>query len=280
MSSRPLMSAVAAQQKAMATLAHENRVLRLQLAFVARLAGVTEHLAAIRKECDADNPAQPVPNPASQPATESTEETVTPLAYDNPNTPGATSNANKDVGAAATTTPMAPGTAIPTNPYNDLVDVTAPVSGTETHIPNNQTRIESDVRVGDPMNPEMAFPLNPAFGDAGLQAPAKAPASGEMSQTKGASRTLASLRLAKLRIEAGLAQGDEFEVTAAIEADGSIGMGDIQNEIRTLSQVARVSKRQQRPANLVPKAAAQTPRVSLQSTAAQTDDDDDDSLFF
>lgn len=274
------MSAVAAQQRALASLEQENRVLRLQLAYVARLAGVSEQLAAIRKECDADNPAQPVPNPASQPASESTEQTVTPEAYDNANSPGQTSGANEHVPAAATATPMDVGTTMPTNPYNNLVDVTAPVSGTETHVPNEQTRIETDVRVGDPMNPETAFGLNPAFGDPNLQSPAGPPKSGEMSQT--GSRTMAAFRLAKLRLQAGLAQGDEFAVVASIEGDRNLTQGMIENEIKTLSGVIRASAaRQQRPANLVPKAAAQRPRVSLQSTAAaQVDDGDAEDLFF
>lgn len=277
--SRPLMQAVAAQQRAMANLEHENSVLRLQLAYVARLAGISDQLSAIRKECDADNPAQPVPNPASQSASESTEEAVTPEAYDNANTPGQTPGANAHVPAAATATPMDVGTSMPTNPYTNLVSVTAPVSGTETHVPNEQTRIETDIRVGDPMNPETAFPINPAFGDTNRQSPAKAPASGEMSQT--GSRTMAAFRLAKLRLQAGLTNGDEFEVVASIESS-NMTERDMANEIATLSQVAKAASARRRPANLVPKAAAQRPQVSLQSTASASsgyDDGDAEDLF-
>lgn len=279
---RPLMSAVAAQQKLLEKLAHENEVLRLQLAYVARLAGITEHLSAIRREADADNPAQPVPNPASQSATESTEETVTPKAYDNANKPGLTPGANDGVPAMSTATPMDVGTSVPTQPYNNLVDVTAPISGTETHVPNEQTRIETDVRVGDPMNPETAFPLNPAWAkEPNLQSPAGPPKDGEMSQTKGASRTMAAFRLAKLQIEAGLARGgDEFAVVAAIEGNQHYTLDRIQHEIIVLESVKKSASTRQRPANLVPRAASQQPKVSLQSTASASRNDDDDSDLF
>lgn len=277
---RPLLNVVAAQQKLISDLGREIGTLRLQLAYVARLAGITDHLAAIRREADADNPAQPVPNPASQSASESTEETLKPGANDNPNTPGLTPGANTGVPAKTTTTPMDVGTTLPTNPYTNLQDVTAPVSGTETHVPNEQTRIETDVRVGDPMNPETAFPINPAFGETNRQSPAKAPASGEMSQT--GSRTMASFRLAKLRIQAGLEPNNEFAVVAKIEQDRSLSDAMINNEIRTLSSVAKAASARQRPANLVPKAASQQRSVSFQSTAAATSGDDgnaDEDLF-
>lgn len=276
---RPLMQAMASQQKTVdalrranaalvarnADLEHEAAVQGLQLAFIARVAGVSDQLTAIRteadkmrKKADIENPAQPVPNPPSQPATESTEQAATPEAYDNPNAIGQTPGANQGVAAETTATPMDPGVTLPTAPFNNLQDVSAPVAGAETQLPLNQTRIETDVRVGDPMNPETAFPLNPAFGPS-AQRGTTPPRSGEMSQTasQGEGRTMASMRLAKLRIAAGLVRGDEFAVTAQIEGDASLTTEAIRAEVDTLTRVAKAAGRQNRPRpqGLVPRAA-------------------------
>ncbi len=281
---RPLMQAMASQQQVLAKqataintlskrnadLTHENAVLGLQLAYVAKLAGVSDELDAIRtqaaemrKKADIDNPAQPVPNPPSEAPVETTEQAATPEAYDDPNAIGQTPGATQGVPAAATDTPMTPGTTLPTAPYNQLLDVSAPVAGTETQIPLNQTRIETDVRVGDPMNPETAYPLNPAFGPS-QQRGTTPPRSGEMSQTaavQGSQRAMASMRLAKLRIQAGLAKGDEFAVTAGIESDQAMTDSLIRHEIATLSQMVKAASKQQRPAGLVPRKASGVQRT-------------------
>jgi hypothetical protein len=307
---RPLMQAMASQQALIsklqernASLAHENAVLGLQMAYVARLAGVTKEVAAIRTQADlartadADNPAQPVPNPPSEQATESTEQAVTPEAYDNPNQIGETPGANRGVAAETTATPMDPGVTLPTAPYNNLVNVSAPVSGTETHVPDEMTRIETDIRVGDPMNPETAFPLNPAFGPSQQQGTTP-PRDGEMAQTASRrvaaiseGRTMASIRLARLRVQAGTARGDDLEVAAAISADTSLTDAMIRHEIATLSQVNKAAARAQRPQGLVPRAArsqqvqrtmpslvAQAPITSVAGAVGATDEDAE-SLF-
>jgi hypothetical protein len=269
---RPLMQAMASQQKMLTSLAsrnealeHENAVLSLQLQYMARLAGVTKEMDAIRakaaemrKKADQENPAQPVPNPASEAPVETTEQAATPEAYDDPNAIGQTPGANQGVAAETTATPMDPGVTLPTSPYNQLTDVSAPVAGTETQLPLNQTRIETDVRVGDPMNPETAFPLNPAFGPS-QQRGTTPPRSGEMSQTasarqQGSQRAMAAMRLAELRMTAGLAQGDKFSVAASIEADPNLNDAMLRHEIATLSQLT--AKAKQRPAGLVPRAAS------------------------
>lgn len=265
---RPLMQALASQQKVLtaqhnkvARLTHENEVLKLQLAFVARMAGCTKELEAIRRQADIDNPAQPVPNPGSQPATESTEQAMTPEAYDNPNAIGETPGANQGVAAETTATPMDPGETLPTAPFNNLVDVQAPVSGTETHVPDNMTRIETDVRVGDPMNPETAFPLNPAFGPSQQQGTTP-PRDGEMSQVASRNRFVASLRLARLQIAAGIAAGDDLSVAATIEANAAMTEPVIRAQIDALSAVTKAASRQPRPQNLVPRAASGVRRTT------------------
>lgn len=306
---RPLMQAMASQQALIrklqgrnAELEHNNAVLGLQMAYVARLAGVTRELDAIRaqadqvrKQADIDNPAQPVPNPPSEQATESTEQAATPEAYDNPNQIGQTPGANQGVAAETTATPMDPGVTLPTAPYNQLLNVTAPVAGTETHVPDQMTRIETDIRVGDPMNPETAFPLNPAFGPSQQQGTTP-PQSGEMSQTAakkaGEGRTVAAIRLARLRVQAGMVRGDDLAVAAAIESDRTLSDAMIRHEITTLSQVTRAAARAQRPAGLVPRAAGvqqvqrtmpslvtQPAPITSVAGAVGLTDDDAESLF-
>jgi hypothetical protein len=261
------MQAMASQQKNLRTVEARNTELErqltiqgLQLAYVARLAGVTKEVDAIKRQADIDNPAQPVPNPPSEAPVETTEQAATPEAYDNPNQIGQTPGANQGVAAETTATPMDPGVTLPTAPFNQLLNVSAPVAGTETHTPPDTTRIETDVRVGDPMNPETAYPLNPAFGPSAQQGTTP-PRSGEMSQTGSRNRTLASMRLARHRITAGLARGDEFAVAASIESDRNMSEAMIRHEIATLSQVTKAAARQARPQGLVPRAASNAPGV-------------------
>lgn len=265
---RPLMQAMASQQRVLAAqnaqlarVTHENQVLRLQLAYVAKLAGVSKELEAIRRQADIDNPAQPVPAPPSQPAVESTEQAMTPAAYDNPNAIGETPGANQGVAAETTATPMDPGATLPTAPFNNLMDVQAPVAGTETHTPPETTRIETDVRVGDPTNPETAFPLNPAFGPSQQQGTTP-PRDGEMSQVASRNRTMASIRLARLQIAAGIAAGDDLTVAAHIEANASLSDEALRAQIETLTAVTKAAAKQPRPQNLVPRAASGVRRTT------------------
>jgi hypothetical protein len=65
---------------------------------------------------------------------------------------------------------------------------------------------------------------------------------------------MAAMRLAELRMTAGLAQGDKFSVAASIEADPNLNDAMLRHEIATLSQLT--AKAKQRPAGLVPRAAS------------------------
>ena len=126
--------------------------------YVAKLAGISKQVTAIRKKADVLNPAQPIPDPNPVSPSETTQEAATPEAYDDVRNPGATPGSLTHVPAEATTVALRPGEDLPTQPFNQLVDVQAPVENTSTQLPLNQTRIETDVRVGDPMNQEIAFP--------------------------------------------------------------------------------------------------------------------------
>lgn len=267
---RPIIAAVQEQQQTVESLRRTVAKQGLALDYISRLAGVSDEVAAIFRTADVENPAQPVPNPPAQPATTSTEEAVAPEAYDNPQAPGMTPGSVQHVPADATGTPMDAGTTLPTAPYNQLVDPQAPVAGTQVgEVPLEQVRTEVDVRVGDPMNPEVAFPLN--------------------NQATAANRTMASMRLARLRIQAGTATGDDLQVAASIEANAALSNEAIESEISTLAGVVKAaSRRSQRPAGAVPKAAAsgrvtpslvQQPGITAEAGAYGSDDSDAEDIF-
>jgi hypothetical protein len=265
---KPLLAALAAQQKTIDALTaykdasqREIIVLKSQLHHLAEIAGLGPAMASIRKKADIDNPAQPVPAPPSEAPFETTEQALQSETHDNVQNPGQTPGSVQDLAADTTTTPLVPGEALPTSPYNDLVNVEAPVAGTETQRPLNETKIETDVRVGDPMAPQVAFPW-----------------------TISSQRTMASIRLARLRIEAGLAQGDDLGLGQTIASDQSISDDAIDTEINTLSRVRQVQATRQRPAGLVPRAASGRTAPSLVSEAGQqyepaATDEDAESLF-
>ncbi len=250
--SRPLMAALAAQQgvideqrQQLAAQAAQLKVQGDQIALIARLAGVTDEIEALAKtatvkEADINNPAQPIPDPAPQAPSETTEQAATPETNDDVRSPGQTGNSTAGVPAAATDTALTPGGTIPAEPYGNLQDVTAPSSG---HLdvattPRDVMRIETDVRVGNPMVPDVAFPWTISDN----QSNSNPPSTGEMSQTGGGpaptpSRTHACLRLARLRIQAGAASGDDLSVAARMEADANLTDELINHEIGVLEQV-------------------------------------------
>lgn len=243
-----LLQAVAAQQKQIRFLAHQNAVQGLQLAYVAKLAGVSKQVEAIKKKADAENPGQPVPNPPSEPAVESTEQAVTPEAYDDVRNPGITPGSAQDLAADTTDVALAPGASLPTAPFNELVNVQAPVAGTETQLPLDQTRIEQDVRVGPQaspvVNPQVAFPWHISPNQSNQ---------GQATASVG-NRTIAALRLARLQIEAGLATGDDLALGAQIEASG-VSDAEIVSTASTLESVKKAASKS-RPAGLVPRSAS------------------------
>ena len=268
MATRPLMAATAAQQR-------EIDVQRQQIEYLATLAGVQAQVEHIRVKADANNPADPVPDPAPQGAPETTEQARTPGSYDDPRSPGITPGSTNGVPAAATDVPMQPGASIPTTPYNQLQDVTAPIAGTQTGDLGEQagqdatTRRNVDVRAlgigepGDQMDPSVAFPwtMSPNASNVGV------PAGGEMAGGGGGSRTMAALRLAEARIAAGIERGDKFAVTAAIEGDATMTEARIVDELNTLARVASAGSGRERRNDLVPRRTDSAPRPEVQSLA-------------
>lgn len=266
---RPALAALAEQQKiidaqseqlaeARQVIAHlfqadqrktaQIKQLTRGLSAVARLTGYdTQVRTAIFKRADEQNPAQPVPDPAGEPPTESTAEAETPEAYADVRAPGLVPGTNNDTAADAVTTAYTPGQDIPSPAINQLVDVTRPIDGTQGPRPLSETKTLIDVRTGDPMNAQVAFPVNGPFSNAQ-----------RTSSVDVGARAASALRLAKLRVATGTAETDDDVVLMdSIVRDASLSDDAIQREIDTLEKV-RVASAQsvEAPRNLVPRSAS------------------------
>jgi hypothetical protein len=280
----------AAQEAALvrvAGLERENAVLRAQLRFVAELAGVGPELEQIRRQADVMNPASPVPDPPEAPPSETTEQTLAPETMDDPSRPGTTPGSVTHVPAAQTTTAITPGVEMQTPPATQLVDVTAPVQGTNPSqdggVPIEQRRIETDVRV----DPDPLKASGPGIGGQGNDGTAFPWLMGEGApQQKAASaedqasrRVFASMRLAKLRVHTGLERGDELAAAAKIEKDASLSLATIEHEIGTLGQLAARPAPQARPmqrqASRPAPSLQSQPMMAYASAASQGGDDFD-----
>lgn len=295
---RPALEALAAQQKKLdeqgSTIAAQNRriaalgysveVLTKGLQALASMAGVqNEVVAAMTKRADVQNPAQPVPEPPAVPPTQTTQDAKTPEAFADVNAPGLVPGSTQDVAADAVSTVYTPGMDVDAPALKNLVDVTAPVDGTQNPRPLNEVKTLTDVRVGDPMKPDVAFPLRGDFANAQRTASAN----GEIN------RTLASIKLARLQIAAGLVPegATDLEVAPTIEKDATRTNDDIMREIGLLEGIrTAAAKRKPQPASqrLVPRTASGVRRTvpSMQNGAtplpartAAVDDEDVSDLF-
>jgi hypothetical protein len=301
---RPAIQALAEQQKVIDQLRAANQSLEARLGALTHVAEVQQeqinrfgmglrHLSqlagvegkvvtAMTKKADVQNPSQPVPEPPAQPATQSTQEAEAPEAQGNVQTPGLVPGSTQDVAADATTTAYTPGEDIPGPAFKNLIDVTAPVEGTQGPLPLSQVKTETDVRVGDPMVATTAFPLQGPFANAQRT-------SSKTAAADASNRTMASIRLARLRIEAGIAEpGEDLALAATIEKDASISNAAIEGEIATLTKVRTARKSapvgSARNPRLVPRTANQNGRPSfqgggLQAVAGNADVSDAEDIF-
>lgn len=232
-------------------------------------------------QADALNPAQPVPEPPAAPPTETTVDAKTPEAFADVQAPGLVPGSTQDVAADKTTTNYVPGLEIDSPAFKNLVDVTAPIDGTQTQRPLNETKTETDVRVGDPMNPATAFPMRGDFAQ--QQRTSSQQKTAQQIAEEASLRTFASLRLARLRIRTGVepaADGDT-SLAARIEKDASLSINDIEREIGTLEKIAKRSSTEDRNPSLVPKSAARRTAPSLAGTGdgGPSQDVPDEFLF-
>ena len=291
-----------AQAHRIAVLTAQNEALSAQLRFLASAAGVDREIAEVgrrvlRRHADILNPASPVPDPPEGPPVQTTEQALQPESMDNPGRPGTTPGANSRVPAAQTTTAITPGVEMQTPPAANLVDVTAPVQGTNPSqdggVPLEQRRIETDVRI----DPDPLKAHGPGIGGQGdngaafpwildARQPGQPGAGGSVqasrAEEESARRTFASIRLAKLRVQAGLDHGEDLAVAERIERDAALSTTVIEHEISTLEQLGARHAQHGRPVQRT--AARSVPSLASVGAASQyapavTDDLDGADLF-
>jgi hypothetical protein len=226
-------------------------------------------VSALQRQANPANPAQPImePNPEAPIVTE--QQAMQPSARDDVTQLGATPMT--DVSADATVAVDQPYGEYANQPVGlNRVDVTAPVDGTQYQRPPSETIIPVDVRIGNPDNPQPAFPWT--MGPVGANGPQLSgpsvgnPASGAQPQAQGNKRAFATLHLAKLQIQAGIANGDDLAIAASLDAS-SMSDSEIQGQIETLAKVVEARKTasaaptisDEPTRRLVPKAAAFDP---------------------
>lgn len=235
-------------------LRKQNAMLGRGLRMLAQMAGVEGHIAAAMfRMADVQNPAQPIPEPPAVPPTQTTQEVKTPEAQADAQTPGMVGGSTQDVAADKVTTVYTPGGDFQGAPLKNLIDVTAPVDGTQNPRPLSEVRTETDVRAGNPMNPQVAFPLRGDFQQ-GQNLRNAASLQGDPG-----GRMVAALRLARLRLATGTAQGvNDIEVATGIEKDATLSIEAIEREIATLDGVTKAASKRPGGSNrgLVPTRAA------------------------
>jgi len=121
------------------------------------------------------------------PVAMTSEEALVPAATDDPTSIGAApAGANRGVTPAAVTDPVSTDVAIPTQPFNKLVDPTS-LAGPDSPPSVGDSHVEYDITSEKP-NTDVPFK--------------------ETGWTASSSRTFSAIRLARLRIQAGAAEGD------------------------------------------------------------------------
>lgn len=267
---RPTLRALAEQQQVIDKQARQIQALRGVVSFVTEAAGLTSHphVARLMKAAADENPAQPVgwaiDSPEAQgseaPA-QTTEEALAPSqGKDDPENIGETPNT--DVSADATTSLDSTETVLDTPLDLNEQDVTKPVAGTDTLGEGERggagtNRTETEVRSGTGTN-------DVAFAETGWTTSSKAPSEG---------RTIAALRLARLRVQAGIETGDDLTIGTKI-ASSTITDEAIQTEIDTLAKVVQATRSASRQPttagrHLVPRAASQQVQRTMPSLSAE-----------
>lgn len=240
---RPAAAIIASQEQQIARLSAENAVLR-------RRAGLV-------RTADEENPGQPVPEPAAQAPAQSTDEARAADATTEVTSPG---SAITDVAPMTTTDVTTPGAAATDVAPDATQDVTAPVSG-GAEMPSYEqsvTLVQPDASgASNGTDRTNAFEEDNSW----------------VQQANAVrARTFACLRLAKLRIQAGLENDDDLVIAQRIEASKPSDDA-IRTEIRTLTAVvqrqASTAPRRREAARTAPSLASTgSPIVSTGSASS------------
>jgi 8-oxo-dGTP pyrophosphatase MutT (NUDIX family)/GNAT superfamily N-acetyltransferase len=247
----------------MSELGLRNETLERQMALVANASGLMEPLATIGaagqarvatlyRQANPANPAQPVPEPPSEPPVATSQDAVQAQGRDDVTQLGATPVDN--VAAAATTAVDLPYGELANEPVGmTRTDVTAPVQGTETATPPEMTVIPVDARIGNPDNPQPAFPFTigpvgapsrPYSGPSVGNPPSTAARNGQRPepgvavhpQAQAQAHYIASVNLARLRAQVGISNEEPFQLGTKIAA--AMSDAQINAEAQGLQAVA------------------------------------------
>jgi hypothetical protein len=245
----------------------QGAAMRPDLASFNTQAGIIEQQRRViaglqRRLSDTDNPGDPVAEPSSAPASQgaSNEDVLLADAKTEVTTPGGVIPAPTPL---ATTDPTIPGAAADTGTLlvsNDAptvnTEVTTPVGNAGSQPPLEQTKTEIQPNTGG----EATTPNFLGEGGAGTDWANKAAKIVEATQA----HTFASIRLARLRIAAGLVQGDDLQVAGRIAAE--MELAAIRSEIGTLAAVSKAASRMS--TTLSPQRTATRTMPSLVSAAS------------
>lgn len=186
-----------------------------------RLKGV---IASLTRTADEENPAQPVPEPAEQAPAQTTDGATAPSV----GTVDVTTPGGVDAVTPAQTVDVASPGGVATVAPATQQDVTAPVAG-GTDIPIADVRTEVEVDHSAETLGEPAF----ASDNSWVQS-----AQAKRLAAAVTDRNFACLRLARMQIAAGIAQGDDIELGRRL-ASSNTPNEIIRNEISTLGKVAQ-----------------------------------------
>lgn len=178
----------------------------------------------LQRKADLDNPAQPVSEPAPQAATQTDEEAVKPDAKEEVTSPGGElPNAEPE----ATVDVTQPGQVTPEPTPDDVTDPTVPVAGAgEVNAEQNKVTPDVDGSGGDMTN---------AFQEGWTARQRQAM---QRREARLKARIFASLRLASMRIENGLTQGDLITEAQRIEESGESDEA-IRTQMTTIAAMAK-----------------------------------------
>jgi 8-oxo-dGTP pyrophosphatase MutT (NUDIX family) len=254
-------------------LSLRNETLERQMALVANASGLAEPLATIGAAGQARvatlyhranpaNPAQPVPEPTSEPPVATSQEAVQAQGRDDVTQLGASPVA--DVQADAVTSVDLPYGELANEPVGiNRTDVTAPVQGTETATPPEMTVIPVDARIGNPNDPQVAFPFTvgpvgapsrsfsgPSVGNPPTTAAQHQGEPGVAVHPQAQAHYIASVNLARLRAQVGITNEEPFQLGTKIAA--SMSDAQINAEAQGLQAVASRQAAQPPPQYFAP----------------------------
>lgn len=204
-----------------------------------------QRVASLRaRQADADNPANPIPEPSPEAPAATTEEAKTPSATEDVTSPMG-QVATEGVTPDATTSVTESGGVVLDEPLDlNEQDPTKPVQGTQTN--DGAHKVEHDISSGVD-NPPESGPMFPLEGGPFANA-----------EKVGSARVFASVHLARLRIQAGIAPAQDDLLLGHAIASSKISDADIAKETATLSQVSKAASQSANPPvsrSVVPRSA-------------------------